>query len=655
LKYLIALVFFFSTRVCLAQTCTGSVGDPMVNITFGSGSSFGPPLAAGTTSALNYVSSTCPPDGNYSILGYTSGCYPDVGWHTVTDHTGNPNGFFMLVNASYAPSDFYVQTISGLCQGTNYQFAAWLLNMCSLTSILPNLTFTIERTDGIVLASFNTGDIPVTNPAAWKQYGLNFSTPVGISTVVLRMRNNAPGGMGNDIALDDITFRPIGPLVTINNPIKSGDSAIICTDAMRDILLLSQVGSCYASSAYQWQISTDNGTNWSDIPGATGSSYLRTGGATGTDLYRLAVAQANSIGISTCRVVSEPYTIGVYTKDARTISIAQFDGPACEDNPIGFTAKTSFGGQQPSFQWQVNGNLTGADSVAFVSNSLATGDLVKCILTSSLPCNTPASSNSIAITVNKKSISTIDISICAGYRYAGHGSSGTYVDTFVARNGCDSIRTLHLTVLPTSSSDFDTTVCYGNSYKGYTETGVYVEHYAAANGCDSTRTIHLTAVHGVNPGPNVDTSLCAGDTLIFSPGSFDSYTWQDGSTNSSYLVDQAGTYRVTVSNVCGTATKRYAVAGRVCTVVFPSAFTPNDDGANDIFKVLNGYHLISYHCVVMNRWGQQVFESSDPAKGWDGKIDGHPASPGTYVWVCSYTDKGGTGEKLLKGTVMLVR
>ena len=654
LKYLFAFIILFPIRLCNAQTCTGSAGDPIVNINFGSGTTFGPPLPAGTTSALNYVASTCPQDGNYSILGYTTGCYPDVGWHTVTDHTGNSNGFFMLVNASYAPSEFYVQTINGLCPGTTYQFAAWLMNMCSLTSILPNITFTIEKTDGTTLASFNTDDIPVTNPAAWKQYGLNFTTPVGVSTVVLRMRNNAQGGMGNDIALDDITFRPIGPLVTINGG-SALDSTIICSDAPMDILLQSTVEDCYVSRAYQWQVSTDHGVSWSNIPGATGDSYLRTMGQTGVDMYRLAVAEASNINISTCRVVSDPYTIAVYKNDVRTISISKPDGPVCEGNPVVFMADASFGGQHPSLQWQLNGNPAGADSSSFTSGTLVTGDVVNCIFTSSIPCNTPAVSNSIVVTVGKKTASSVDTSICIGEQYAGYGNSGTYIDTFAGSNGCDSVRTLHLTVRPASSSMLDTSICYGSSYNGYTETGVYNEHYTSANGCDSTHTIRLTAVHGVNPGPDMDTSLCTGDTIALSPGGFDTYAWQDGSTNSSYLVSEPGDYMVTVTNVCGAATKRYTVAGRVCTIVFPSAFSPNGDGANDVFKVLNGYQLISYRCVVMNRWGQRVFESSDPGKGWDGRVNGHLASPGTYVWSCVYTRRGEIGEKRLRGTVELVR
>lgn len=165
MKFLLVVTFLFSLHFAQSQTCTGSLGDPIVNITFGSGATYGPPLPPGTTSALNFVAITCPPDGNYAILHYTSGCFAsDVAWHTTTDHTGDSNGFFMLINASYQPSDFYIQTINGLCTGTTYQFAAWLINMCSITGTLPNITMTIEKTDGTILETYNTGDIPIINP-----------------------------------------------------------------------------------------------------------------------------------------------------------------------------------------------------------------------------------------------------------------------------------------------------------------------------------------------------------------------------------------------------------------------------------------------------------------------------------------------------------
>ncbi|MGZ3853669.1 MAG: hypothetical protein ACXVBX_12810, partial [Flavisolibacter sp.] len=129
------------------QSCTGSLGDPIVNYTFGAGvNNFGAPLA-GTITNMQYVASQCPNDGYYTITNYSTGCFNNS-WHTVTDHTGDANGYYMLINASYTPSDFYVQQVDGLCSGTTYQFSAWVVNVLSRTGISPNITFSIEKTDG---------------------------------------------------------------------------------------------------------------------------------------------------------------------------------------------------------------------------------------------------------------------------------------------------------------------------------------------------------------------------------------------------------------------------------------------------------------------------------------------------------------------------
>ncbi len=87
-----------------AQQCT-SFGDPVVNITFGAGSNPGPSLKAATTS-YSYVSTSCPGDGFYTVTNSTSGCFGST-WHNMfSDHTGNPNGYFMLINASFNPAIF---------------------------------------------------------------------------------------------------------------------------------------------------------------------------------------------------------------------------------------------------------------------------------------------------------------------------------------------------------------------------------------------------------------------------------------------------------------------------------------------------------------------------------------------------------------------
>ncbi len=69
-------------------------------------------------------------------------------------------------------------------------------------------------------------------------------------------------------------------------------------------------------------------------------------------------------------------------------------------------------------------------------------------------------------------------------------------------------------------------------------------------------------------------------------------------------------------------------------IEFPSIFTPNGDGQNDIFMPVV-QALRSFHCIIMNRNGEQLYEWNDPTKGWDGKINNglELASPGIYFYI----------------------
>jgi gliding motility-associated-like protein len=116
------------------------------------------------------------------------------------------------------------------------------------------------------------------------------------------------------------------------------------------------------------------------------------------------------------------------------------------------------------------------------------------------------------LTVNPQTFSTINQIICEPNSYLGYNASGTYIDTLVNTNGCDSIRTLNLIVNPRTYSTFTQTICAPNAYWGYTQTGIYKDTFANANGCDSIRTLNLT----VNPqtfSTIIDT-ICLGDTLL---------------------------------------------------------------------------------------------------------------------------------------------
>jgi len=63
----------------------------------------------------------------------------------------------------------------------------------------------------------------------------------------------------------------------------------------------------------------------------------------------------------------------------------------------------------------------------------------------------------------------------------------------------------------------------------------------------------------------------------------------------------------------------------------PNVFTPNQDGANDIYLV-SGKGIIEYSIVILNRWGNVVFESNDINSPWDGTINGNPCVDGVYFY-----------------------
>ena len=97
-----------------AQICTGSLGDAVVNVTFGSGAGTGNALPF-TDVNYTFVSYDCPNDGSYTVINSTTACFGNS-WHSLSeDHTpGDIDGRMMLVNASYLPGDFYVDTESGI-------------------------------------------------------------------------------------------------------------------------------------------------------------------------------------------------------------------------------------------------------------------------------------------------------------------------------------------------------------------------------------------------------------------------------------------------------------------------------------------------------------------------------------------------------------
>jgi gliding motility-associated-like protein len=141
----------------------------------------------------------------------------------------------------------------------------------------------------------------------------------------------------------------------------------------------------------------------------------------------------------------------------------------------------------------------------------------------------------------------------------------------------------------------------------------------------------------------------------------ENYLWQNGSTDPVFTANASGHYSVKATDNTGcskTSSLNISFTDcNNCKLLFPGAFTPDNNGVNDLFRpkpFCNNVPLLSYHLVVYNRWGQPVFTSSDPAEGWDGRYHTILSPQNVYVYIAEYSFFPGKTLRA-KGTLLLVR
>jgi hypothetical protein len=167
--------------------------------------------------------------------------------------------------------------------------------------------------------------------------------------------------------------------------------------------------------SYQWKVDGVNvGTN---------SATYTTSSLTAGQVVSC-VMTSNLAGVTANPATSNAITISVAPSVTPSVSIAQTAGtnPTCPGVAVTFTATPVNGGTTPAYQWQVNGVNAGTNSNTFTSTALATGSIVRCVMTSNAQCPTAttATSNQITITITTNSNPTVTItpstsgSICAG-------------------------------------------------------------------------------------------------------------------------------------------------------------------------------------------------------------------------------------------------
>jgi gliding motility-associated-like protein len=266
--------------------------------------------------------------------------------------------------------------------------------------------------------------------------------------------------------------------------------------------------------------------------------------------------------------------------------------------------------------------------------------------------------------------SSIVVNVAGAYSLVAKDTYGcTTIDTFVVAAyqfpapGFDSIENLCFGGTKILDGGISSTYYLwsngSNSEKiTVTQPGKYWVMLTSAHNCTATDTVNVVLVQ--NPANFLVTSItkCSSKDTTLSPISdFDGYMWSNGSNAKSIEVSKGGLYWLDVTDQNGCIGRdSIMVIDSLCPVYIfiPDAFTPNGDGLNDIFKPTFSGTLSGYHFSVYNRWGGLVFSTDDPARGWDGTLEGRQQPIGVYVWICTYI-LDAQSVKTDRGTVTLLR
>ncbi len=238
----------------------------------------------------------------------------------------------------------------------------------------------------------------------------------------------------------------------------------------------------------------------------------------------------------------------------------------------------------------------------------------------------------------------------------------------------DSINIISLPV-PVVNLGPDTTICMedsmmldaGNTGTSYTwSTGETTQTVQATPGvwwvistlgiCSTSDTVNI----GNWPIPPVSVTYvntaCFESTakkdsaIIQANGAGYSYLWSpNGETTQQVTVYQAGVYRVMVTDFRGCTNIDSIEVESYCepVVFIPNAFSPNNDGINDRYMIVNT-GVRSYEITIYNRWGEEIFTTRDITNSWDGQYRGAPAMEGVYYYIIRYE---GVGEGAIKSII----
>ncbi|HLY72046.1 MAG TPA: T9SS type B sorting domain-containing protein [Puia sp.] len=451
----------------------------------------------------------------------------------------------------------------------------------------------------------------------------------------------------------------LGP-ITINPT----DTSLVSVNASQDticqggsIIFSATVKNGGSSPFYQWQI---NGINT-----GTNSIFYTNSNLSNGDGVRCILT--NSLNCALHQADSSE-TIKITVKPVLTPSILihTSDSVICKGTLGNFDALFSNGGINPSFEWYVNGGLSGKNSSSFSNNTFSNGDSVQCIMfpDTSEACYNPYPDSSNYIVIQVDSVLNPSVSVAASKDSVCPGDSIEFIAT-IANGGPNTvfqwqlnganIGTDTLVFSDNHLNEGDVLNCMITTSGGSCVTG--------GNYFSNQDTVHFLKTPDV-AFLSSDTTILPGQTVILPVsiiGDVQSFNWSPAdklSTPNSpnpltIPLNSTTIFLFTALSNEGCELKKKYTVFVYRKLNMPSAFTPNGDGKNDVYRIPSNANIQLVEFSIYNRWGEKIFSTNDKSKGWDGSFRGSMQSSGSFVYVVTGTDLD--GPVFEKGTFVLIR
>lgn len=411
-----------------------------------------------------------------------------------------------------------------------------------------------------------------------------------------------------------------------------------------------------ATPGYQWLI------NGVPIPGATNDSLtlwtLNTGDA-------ITMVGTSSVTCATNNPdTSNIYTANVVSSGLPTITVVSDTNVVCAGDPVTFTANWTNGGPLPAVQWYVNGVLVPGANDTTYTVPLTQDVFVYASVVSSLPCVNPIPvfADTVFVTVNPIDTVTVSISnigVCEGQNAtftsvlenAGNGSQVLW-----SVNG-DFVGTGPAIIIPADNLQTGDTII----------ATVNATNPCVVDAVVSSDPFIVVILQRTDITVESPVSILYGDTTALTitpdvPVNPTSFIWSPDSTLSCRQCPDPFAFPTTNTwfnfvyrspSGCLTRDSIFVEVKPNYEVFIPSAFSPNNDGRNEVLYV-RGIFIEEVHLKIYDRFGHMVFESRQQVYGWDGKQNYRELNAGVYLYVVDIVYKDRT-TKTISGNVTLLR